>query len=75
MPNKNLFSQTSVGIIFCTAGEMEVILNEQPYKIVRGSYFLISPLVKKTVISRSDDYQELEIRENLSTKNSENIGV
>lgn len=65
MPNKNLFSQTSVGIILCTAGEMEVILNEQPYKIIRGSYFLISPLVKKTVISRSDDYQELEIRENV----------
>lgn len=65
MKTDTLLSAASIGIVVCVSGEMEVIINEQPYKVIRGSYYLISPLIKTIIISKSQDYKELEMLESI----------
>lgn len=49
------------GLVLCTRGFHELLVNGRPYRLSVGSLLLVSPLYIIQSVARSDDYQERSI--------------
>lgn len=47
------------GFVLCIAGEANIVLNEQNYRLTRGCIFIITPLVQIYSIEASDDFRAI----------------
>ena len=47
------------GFVLCTAGYADIRINEQRYRLVRGSVFVVTPLVQVYDFSPSPDFEKI----------------
>lgn len=47
------------GFVLCTAGEADIVINEQNFRLTRGSIFIVTPLVQVYNLACSDDFQSI----------------
>lgn len=47
------------GFVLCTAGEADIVINEQNFRLTRGSIFIVTPLVQVYDLVCSDDFQSI----------------
>lgn len=47
------------GFVLCTAGEADIVINEQNFRLTRGSIFIVTPLVQVYGFACSDDFQSI----------------
>lgn len=47
------------GFVLCTAGEADIVINEQNFRLTRGSIFIVTPLVQVYGFTCSDDFQSI----------------
>lgn len=47
------------GFVLCTGGSADIVINEQNYRLTRGSIFVVTPLVQIYSISPSRDYKTI----------------
>lgn len=47
------------GFVLCTAGIADVVINEQNYRLTRGTMFIVTPLVQIYSIASSHDFQTI----------------
>lgn len=52
------------GMLLCTAGSREVLINGILYHIKKGVLCFLSPIISIYEMSRSDDYEEVSIHDN-----------
>lgn len=45
--------------MLCTAGEADIVINEQNFRLTRGSIFIVTPLVQVYDLVCSDDFQSI----------------
>lgn len=45
--------------MLCTAGEADIVINEQNFRLTRGSIFIVTPLVQVYGFTCSDDFQSI----------------
>ena len=47
------------GFVLCVAGSADIVLNEQNFKLTRGSVFVITPLVQVSALTPTEDYRSV----------------
>ncbi|MGM9846738.1 MAG: helix-turn-helix domain-containing protein [Muribaculaceae bacterium] len=63
----NIFNsnQQTAGMVLCTAGSREVLANGVLFKIEKGVLCFLSPIISIFELSRSEDYAELSIMDEI----------
>ena len=47
------------GFTLCTEGYADIVINEQKYRLTKGSIFIVTPLVQISSIAQSDDFRSI----------------
>lgn len=55
---------TQAGMILCTAGSRDVLMNRRLFKMRRGVMMFRSPILNLFELSRSHDYEEISVMDN-----------
>ena len=50
---------TKGGFVLCTAGYADIRINDQMYRLTRGSVFIVTPLVQIYDFTPSSDYTQI----------------